>query len=146
MPPISARRLGILGGTSVFSLPPMRGERSQTTSRADRGRGLPSAPMSRHPQYTPEIPPPMIATSYSCVRPRGVANAPIACEGTRAAPIPIPIFRSNARRVMFFAAILILFFCSERNEALYGTSEFRDEHIALISTHHQPTSEWIRFR
>jgi len=47
---------------------------------------------------------------------------------------------------MFFAAILILFFCSERNAALYGTSEFRDEHIALIGTHHQPTSELIRFR
>src|SRR5262247_1744284 len=118
MPPISARRLGIFGGTSVFTLPPMRGERSQTTSRADRGRELPSAPMSRHPQYTPEIPPPMIATSYSCVCPRGVAHAHIACEGTRAVPIPIPILRSNARRVIFFAAILILFFAPKKRRQM----------------------------
>src|SRR5215510_9308298 len=33
-----------------------------------------------------------------------------------------------------------------RNAALYGTSELRDEHIALVGTHHQPTSEWIRFQ
>src|SRR5215510_13611324 len=33
-----------------------------------------------------------------------------------------------------------------RNAALDGTSELRDEHIALVGTHHQHTSERIRFQ